>query len=141
MSKRLSVVDPDRCVGCQSCMFACARRTGVGGTAASRIGVRSAGGMRKGFVVIVCRACTDPPCARSCPTGALAVRPGGGVQFKQDLCTSCGLCRNACPFGAVFWSEETDQPLICVYCGLCAGYCPYDVIRLEKIESEETSHE
>ena len=121
-------------------MFACARRTGVGGTAAARIGVRSAGGMRKGFVVVVCRACPDPPCARACPTGALSPRRGGGVVYRADLCTSCGLCRLACPFGAIFWNDETSQPLICVYCGTCARYCPYDVLALcDLSECQETS--
>lgn len=35
MPRRLSVIDVDRCVGCQSCMFACARRLGEGGLAGS----------------------------------------------------------------------------------------------------------
>ncbi|MGE5592461.1 MAG: 4Fe-4S binding protein, partial [Betaproteobacteria bacterium] len=30
---RLSVVDTERCIGCQSCMFACARRLGEAGLA------------------------------------------------------------------------------------------------------------
>lgn len=33
MAKRLSVVDIDRCVGCQACMSACARRLSQGGLA------------------------------------------------------------------------------------------------------------
>ena len=132
--KRLSVIDIDRCVGCQSCMFACARRTGHGGLAGSCIGVRSAGGMRKGFTVVVCRACPDPPCSRACPVDALPVRPGGGVRLKTELCIGCGACVPACPFGAVFWDGAANKPLICVYCGYCAGYCPYDVIALDDLE-------
>ena len=134
MAKRLAVVDVDRCVGCQVCMFACSRREGVGGIGTSRIGIRSAGGMRKGFVVIVCRACDDPPCARACPTEALTPRKGGGVVFHADACTSCRQCVETCPFGAVFWNNETSQPLICVYCGICASYCPHNVLAHEEID-------
>ncbi|MBU1050198.1 4Fe-4S binding protein [Candidatus Bipolaricaulota bacterium] len=139
MAKRLSVIDGDRCVGCQLCMFACTRRSGVGGIANSRIGIRSAGGMRKGFVVIVCRACPHPPCASICPTHALTPRDGGGVSFDAQLCIGCGQCKSACPFGAVFWNEQEKRPLICVYCGVCAGFCPYAVLAHEEIS--EPAHD
>ncbi len=133
MAKRLSVVDVERCVGCQCCMFACSRRLGQGGLAASCIGVRSAGGIRKGFTVVVCRACPDPPCARVCPTDALRPRPGGGVRLDTELCIGCGNCVQACPLGAVFWDGEQQKPLICVYCGYCVSYCPYEVLAHEEI--------
>jgi Fe-S-cluster-containing dehydrogenase component len=141
MPKRLSVVDVDRCVGCQCCMFACARRLGQGGLAASCIGVRSSGGIRKGFTVVVCRACPDPPCARVCPTDALHRREGGGVRLDADLCIGCGNCVEACPFGAIFWDGAQEKPLVCVYCGYCAPYCPYDVLAHEEIEALDSAPE
>lgn len=138
MAKRLAVQDAERCVGCQACMFACARRVGEGGLDAACIGVRSAGGFRKGFVVVVCRACPDPPCAAVCPTQALEVRPAGGVRLQADLCLGCENCVEACPFGAVFWDGHAHKPQICVYCGYCERYCPYDVIVSEELADRST---
>ena len=75
---RLVTKDADRCVGCEICMFACARRQGEGGLARACLGVRSVGGMERGFIVVVCRACPDPPCVKVCRTKALVVKEGGG---------------------------------------------------------------
>ena len=130
-STRLAVIDPDRCVGCQCCMFACARRHEPGLARAS-IGVRSVGGMERGFTVIVCRACHDPPCAKVCPVDALKPRRAGGVLLEPDRCIGCGLCRQACVIGAVFWDDQTGKPMICVHCGSCVKFCPYGVLELEK---------
>ena len=89
--------------------------------------------MRKGFVVVVCRACAEPPCARVCPTDALSPGDGGGARFRSELCVGCGNCRDACPFGAVFWDETAMRPLVCVYCGVCARYCPYEVLAFDEV--------
>ena len=129
---RLSVVDSQLCVGCQLCMFACARRQNQGGLARSCIGVRSQGGMSHGFVVVVCRACGDPPCAKVCPVGALSARPGGGVTVDESACIGCGNCVDACIVNAVYWDDEINKPMICIHCGYCAQYCPHGVLTLEK---------
>jgi len=131
LAKRLAIIDVDLCVGCQNCMFACSRRFGTGGLANSAILIKSVGGFERGFTVIVCRACKEPPCAKVCPVDALKVREVGGVILNSSTCIGCGFCKTACPYGAIFWNEEQNKPTICVYCGYCANYCPYNVIALE----------
>ena len=133
MVKRVSVVDVELCVGCMSCVFACNRRFGDGGVAKSAIKVLSIGGVERGFTVVVCRACPDPPCAAACPTEALKRREGGGVVLDHTKCVGCGNCVRACPYGAVLWDEESNKPIVCVHCGYCTQYCPYGVIKLEEV--------
>ncbi|MFQ5710716.1 MAG: 4Fe-4S binding protein [Candidatus Geothermarchaeales archaeon] len=131
---RLFVADVDRCVGCQLCMFACSRRFGHGGLAKSAVGVRSAGGFERGFVVVVCRACKTPPCAKVCPTEALKLREGGGVKLVHDRCIGCRMCFEVCPIRAVFWDVELNKPNICIHCGYCANYCPHEVLTVKEVE-------
>ena len=133
LAKRLSVVDADKCVGCQCCMFACNRRFAEAGLSRSAIHVKSTGGFERGFVVVVCRACLKPPCTKVCPTDALTPRDGGGVQLNIKKCIGCQNCVKECPFGAIFFDESASKPIICVYCGFCEKYCPYNVIKLESI--------
>ncbi len=131
----LKVVDAERCVGCQSCMFACARLHGEAGLAKTCIEVRSIGGMERGFTVVTCKACENPPCAKVCPTGALAEKEGAGVRIDFDKCNGCGFCKSACIIGAVYWNDENNKPMICSQCGYCTKYCPHGVLEWEKVKN------
>lgn len=135
---RLLVEDAEKCIGCQNCMFACARRQDDMGLAQACLGVRSIGGMERGFTVVVCRACADPPCAKVCPTGALTPRDSGGVHLDMDKCIGCGYCRDACLIGAIFWDSEINKPMICIHCGYCVKFCPHGVLKL--VKEEELEH-
>jgi len=134
---KLTVVDVQKCIGCQLCMFACSRKSGQVGFSASSIEIKSAGGMENGFKVIVCNACEDPACAKVCPTNALKVKKDGGVILNESECIGCGNCVDACMIGAVMWDSQKNKPMICLHCGYCADYCPHGVLALVKKEEKD----
>jgi len=133
--KKLSVVDAERCVGCQCCMFACSRRTNSHGLAESCIGVRSSGGMEHGFTVVTCRYCDDPACVRACPMRALTRTEERGIHLSEEKCTGCGNCAQACVVGAVYWDGEINKPMICIQCGFCVDFCPHGVLEMREREA------
>jgi len=88
IGKRLFVVDVHLCIGCQCCIFACSGGFGEAGTAKSAIRVRSGGGLERGFVVIVCGVCKDPPWMKMChtDTSERRTRDGGVVPVAGTVC-------------------------------------------------------
>jgi Fe-S-cluster-containing hydrogenase component 2 len=42
----------------------------------------------------------------------------GLVVLREDVCTGCGLCEDACPFDAIWIDEQTS---VAVKCDLCDG--------------------
>ncbi len=133
---RIKVANQARCIGCYSCMMACARTYyDTVSLRNSAINIKTSGGIESAYVPIVCHACKDPPCARACPSGALTKRKGGGVVLNKELCTGCGQCMDACLVGAIHLDGER-KAIVCRHCGMCAKFCPHDVLEMRKVEDE-----
>ena len=132
MPRITRVVNIERCIGCNACAFACARvNRGTVSLDEAAIAVKSEG---SSHIVVLCRACADPPCADACPTGALVPRKGGGIRLKRDLCDSCGACVDACIIGAIHLDSQERKPVFCIHCGACIEFCPHEVLISEKRE-------
>ncbi len=133
----LKVVDIHRCIGCYSCMLACARTLQQSfSPARAALQIRTAGGFQSKFVAEICLGCIDAPCAQACHCGALTFREGGGVKFRPEKCMGCRLCAENCVVDVLKFDEEKNKPIPCIQCGQCVKFCPHEVIAMEERKDE-----
>ncbi len=136
MAKLLRARRMEECIGCGSCMLACARsRYASLSLNKSAIRVRTAGGFRSSLIADLCLGCDEPACAAVCPAGALLPRPGGGVIVKKERCIGCDRCTEACSVRGIRYDEELGYPVVCAHCGFCARFCPHGCLALEDTDA------
>jgi len=126
------VVDPERCIGCLQCEFACAvehSRTRDPFTAFAedvlprkRVHVEPGPTYNTSFPN-KCRHCDPAPCQQVCPTGAIS-RDGEHdlVLIDPGKCIACGMCAMVCPFDAVTFfplGDGAPERVTAVKCDGC----------------------
>ena len=124
-------VQPERCVGCMQCMFACATAhsdsklpfaaTQEKPLPRPRVHV-GAGLYGEGFPNR-CRHCEPAPCMLACLPSAIFVnRETGSVLIDADRCINCASCAMACPFGVIRYHRDYKAPpekTVAVKCDNC----------------------
>ncbi|MEM2942388.1 MAG: 4Fe-4S binding protein [Candidatus Bathyarchaeia archaeon] len=62
----------------------------------------------------------------------------GAAEYDPEKCVGCGACSQACPSGAITYSDGGKTRAlkinygICSFCGRCEEICPWDAIHLTK---------
>jgi Fe-S-cluster-containing dehydrogenase component len=70
---------------------------------------------------LICRRCEAAPCINACPQGALEKIPSktndaGILKRANMLCTGCGSCAIACPFGTIYTDLIPFPSSVCDVC-------------------------
>ena len=111
-------VDPSRCIGCESCVNACAECETHRGESMIHLDFID----RRDTIATtpaVCMHCDDPTCAQVCPAECITIVAGEHpkiayekypVVFDIDMlrCVFCGFCVDACPKDAIWMSRNYE---------------------------------
>ncbi len=136
-----TLYDSTRCVGCQSCEYACAEANDlpepvgepevgvVRKTDETRRTVINCYDTSKGEVFIKkqCMHCNEPACAAACLTQAMHKTKEGPVIWRGDKCMGCRFCMLSCPFDVPKFEYHSANPKI-LKCDMC-----YDRLKEGKI--------
>jgi Fe-S-cluster-containing dehydrogenase component len=126
-------IDPNRCIGCESCVKACSEcdtHKGHSMTHLEYVNRRES----PQTLPVVCMHCDSPTCAEVCPADAIKRTEDGVVQTaRKPRCIACNNCVLACPFGVPKMHTDYELMMKCDMCydrtsvgkrPMCATVCP-----------------
>ncbi len=140
MGKKL-IIDLEKCKECGNCLASCSYRYHPNNNGVDAL-------LEKVRFALICRKCELAPCIEACPQDALEKVPAGKGEDKvlkraTMLCTGCGTCAAACPFGTVYTELIPYLDSVCDICRgrlapgekpLCVRTCSLNALSYEEAE-------
>lgn len=150
------------CMGCKTCQITCkdkhdhevgvnfVRVTEFSDGEFMRAGSVYRADVRVYWVAQRCGHCAIPRCAEVCGAGAIGKRTADGtVTIDPELCTNCGQCSTACPYGAPQLSAKKGKAVKCDLCAdyraagkepACVAACPMRIVEWGEVEELKKRH-
>jgi len=96
-----------------------------------------------GFMLVLGTVVGRPYCRYLCPYGALLAQLSRfswrGVTITPDEELDCGLCTEACPFGAI--DQMRAVRTSCLFCARCYASCPRERVACGEVPPRVTVHD
>ncbi len=106
--------DQSRCTGCKACAVACKNWHGLAPGPVKYLRTYeyekgSFPNVRVHFQWVPCYHCEEPACIDECPlAGIHKEEKYGAVLIDDETCTGCGVCYDACPYGAIVFDDQME---------------------------------
>ncbi len=148
------VIDVAKCSGCYNCQLACkdehagndwtpyAKAQPEIGQFWLKVDEHVQGTIPKvkiHYIPRLCNHCRKAACIDACPEKAIQRREDGLVLIDPALCSGCGKCRDACPYGVIYMNAQLNIAQKCTGCAhlldhgasqpRCVEACPTEAIR------------
>ncbi len=68
------------------------------------------------YIPTPCMQCEDAPCVKAAENGAVYRRDDGIVVIDLQKAVGQKQLVESCPYGAIFWNEESNLPQKCTFC-------------------------
>ncbi len=161
MKQIFTIIDVSRCIDCNNCFVACkdehVDNDWPGYTLSQpRHGHRWMNIHRheRGTYPLIdvayrptpCMHCAEPACAKAAPD-CISIRPDGIVLINPDKAKGRKDIVSSCPYGAIYWNEELEQPQKCTMCAhlidegwaqpRCAQACFAEALVTVRLTKEE----
>ncbi len=117
--------------------------SGKGGTGKTTLSALFAHMAAESLNVVVADAdveASNLPLALRLEHGSCEVFEGGlKAVIRADRCSACGVCAEACRFGAISVDDERYRvdAVVCEGCGTCAYVCPLDAVSMVRQKAGE----
>jgi Fe-S-cluster-containing dehydrogenase component len=113
MTKLGRLIDTKRCMGCRSCISACAVENyftpDAPWNAMIEYEIGTYPSVKKSYNTMSCMHCEKPACKAACDyigVKAISKNEFGVVLIDYDKCTGCGYCAATCPYGVPQLNKE-----------------------------------
>jgi Fe-S-cluster-containing hydrogenase component 2 len=124
---RIVTMDPESCVACRNCEYACAFRQGASFERRDSCIQVNFYPEERVCIPWTCLHCEQAWCLEVCPAGAIGRSAStGAVEIDAEACAGCKMCLLACPYGAIRFDAEARVARKCDLCGgdpACVKFC------------------